>query len=399
MRRLQFEYHLRAARQALGREAFEEAGERLAQCLRLDSRSGQAHFLAARTARRAGQLDFAEEELTTCDDLGWAVADVRAERAMLAIQQGEFNGPNEVSLRKALTEDDPDRFVALEALAQGYMRTYSLTQALACLDRWAEGRPDSPGARMRRGWVYERLDRIPEAEQDYRHLLDIRPDHPAAKLRLAQLLHQQRQSAEAAKLYADLDATSARDPVVRLGLAQCYVALGRKEEAHPLLDDLIRQDPDDSAALLEQGKIALGEGRPTEARTWLQRAAQKAPQAYEPHFQLCLCLQRLGEPAEAAVAEERYKAIEADLKRMSEATGALQRRSNDPALRFQIAEIFLRRGESAEGALWLESVVRLAPDYAKARQLLVELYERTGKPRLARTHRQALARLEGRPPR
>ena len=183
--------------------------------------------------------------------------------------------------------------------------------------------------------------------------------------------------------------------MVRLGLAQCYVSLGRKEEARPLLDDLTQRDPDDSGALLEQGKLALAEGRLTEARTWLQRATQQAPQAYEPHFQFFLCLQRSGEPAEAAVAEKRYKAIEADLKRMSDLTGALQRRSNDPTLRFQIAEIFLRRGEASEGTLWLESVVRLAPDHAKARQLLVELYERTGKPRLARTHRQALARLDG----
>ena len=132
VRRLQFEYHLRSARQAISREAFEEAGEQLAHCLRIDPRSGQAHFLAARTARRSDQLDFAEEELTTCDDLGWAAADVNAERAMLAVQHGEFNDANEASLRSALAEDHPDRFVALEALAQGYMRTYRLTQALDC---------------------------------------------------------------------------------------------------------------------------------------------------------------------------------------------------------------------------------------------------------------------------
>ena len=74
-------------------------------------------------------------------------------------------------------------------------------------------------------------------------------------------------------------------------------------------------------------------------------------------------------------------------------------RPADPALRFQIAGVFLRRGEEAEGIAWLESVVRLVPSHAKARQMLVDLYERSGKPRQARAHRQALARLDRQPPR
>lgn len=399
VRCLQFEYHLRSARQALDRESFEEAGVQLARCLQLDPESGRAHFLAARTARRTGQFDFAEEELTTCDDLRWPPAAVNGERTLLAIQRGEFAGADEAFLERARAEGSPDRFVTLEALAQGYMKIYYLMEALECLDRWVEGQPDSPGARTRRGWVYERLERMSDAEKDYRHILEVRPNHPAAQLRLAQLLLQQRMADEAARLFEELHAQSAKDPAIDLGLAQCYVALGRKEEARVLLDELARQQPNDLAVLLSQGELALAERRLPEAKVWLERATVVAPHAYEPHYQLFLCLQGLGESVEAGFAEKRFKAIETDLKRMNELTLALRRRPADPVLRFQIAGVFLRRGEEAEGIAWLESVVRLVPSHAKARQSLVDLYERSGKPRQARAHRQALAGLDRQRPR
>lgn len=399
VRWLRFEYHLRAARQAYDREAFEEAGEKLGHCLEIDPRSGRAHFLAARTARRSGQPDFAEEELTACEDLDWPTDAVQLERTLLAVQRGEFDGADKAALDRALAEDDPNRFLVLEALAQGNMRLYSLNQAVECLDQWVKGRPDSPGARIRRGWVLERLERIPEAEQDYRHLLGVRPDHRPAKLRLAQLLLQQIQPAEASRLFEELEAASDGDPAVSLGLARCYIGLGRREEARVLLDGLLEREPDDPTALLERGKLALTERHLDEARVWLVRATSRAPQAYEPHYQLFLCLQGLGESAEAGFAEQRFKAIEADLRRMSDRTLDLQRRPGDPALRFEIAEIFLRRGEETEGISWLESVVRLAPSHSKARGLLVDLYDRTGNPRQARAHRQALAKSDRPQPR
>lgn len=394
VRWLQFEYHFRAARGAHDREAFEEAGEHLARCLQIDPESGHAHFLAARTARRSGQPDFAEEELTACEDLDWPAAAVQLERTLLLVQRGDFEGADKAALERALAEDDPDRFVVLEALAQGNMRIYCLMQALECLDQWAKARPDSPGALIRRGWVFERLERVADAEADYRHILEVRPDHRPAKLHLAQLLESQSQPAEAARLFEELQAGPNRDPVVSLGLAQCYAGLGRNGEALILLDELLERQPDDPAVLLQKGKLALADHRLKEARVLLERATLRAPQSYEAHYHLFLCLHRLGEAAEADFARKRSKTIEADLRQMSDQTLALLRRPRDPAIRFEIAEIFLRRGEEAEGIAWLESVVRLAPSHAKARRLLAELYDRTGNPRQARAHRQVLAKLD-----
>ena len=391
VRGLRFEYHFQAARRAHDREAFEEAGapDPLPRT-RPPERAGTLPGGAQR--RRSGRPDFAEEELTACDDLEWPADAVRAERALLAFQRGNFDRADEASLLGALESEGPDRFVILEALAQGYMRAYCLARATGMPRPLGGRRARFAGRRMRRGWVHERLDHLSEAEEDYRHVLTIRPDDSAARLHLAQVLLLQRKPAEAISYYEQLHARAGRDPAVALGLAQCHVALGHKDEARALLDGLVAEHPDDSAVLLERGKFALAEGSPRDARGWLRRAAERAPQSYEPHYQLFLCLQRLGETAGASEAEQRFKAIEADLKEMNDLTLTLQQRPADPELRFAIANVFLRRGEESEGAVWLESVVRLMPSHAKARQALVELYERTGKPRQARSHRGALVR-------
>src|SRR6266478_2199603 len=65
----QYHAHLRAARRDLERFDFAGAITNLSVCLRQRPTDGEAHFLLARTARRAGALDDALHELDTCADL------------------------------------------------------------------------------------------------------------------------------------------------------------------------------------------------------------------------------------------------------------------------------------------------------------------------------------------
>ena len=389
-RNARFEYCYYAAGKALEREAFEEAGEYLAECLRLNPGSGRARFRAAQTARRSDQPEFAEEQLLYCDELAWPPEAVELERTMLAFQRGEVDAASEQLLKLCLAPQNPERHLALEALTKGYIRTYQLFKALEHLDACVQERPDSLGARMRRGWVNERLDRLADAESDYRVVLSNRPQDTAAMLRLAQVLRQQGKTVESAELFEQLKASTPDSDAIDLGLAQSYRAMGRTDEARRLLAELEMRNPNDFAVMLEQGKLCLDERRDQDGRAALERAASLAPEEYEPNYQLFLCLQRLGDKEAAAKAEKKFKAIEADLKRMGELTETLQNRPDDPEIRFQIAEIFIRRGEASEGTTWLEGVVRLNPYHVKARQTLANLYEQLGKPDRARAHRQAL---------
>ncbi|MFO0818574.1 MAG: tetratricopeptide repeat protein [Pirellulales bacterium] len=390
-----FEYAYYRAGLALDREAFDEAGDYLAECLRLSPDSGRARFRAAQAARRSDQPEFAEEQLAYCDELAWPVEAVEMERRMLEFQRGEGSPGCEQLIRMCLSPLNPDRELAFEALSKGYARTYQLYQALETLNAWLEVRPKSLGARMRRAWVLERLDRHADAAADYRSVLADFPADSQAKLRLAQVLRQQGKTVEAAELFQELKAEAPPSDAIDLGLAQSYRVSGRGDEAKKLLDELSSRTPNDHVVWLELGKLDLDEGRDQEAREKLEKAVRLAAEEYEPNYQLFLCLQRLGDKEGAAKAEKKFKAIEADLKKMGELTEALQTKPHDPEIRFQIAQIFIRRGEIAEGTNWLEAVVRLDPTHRESRRQLAEFYEQLGKPDRARLHRQAIPPTPG----
>ena len=250
------------------------------------------------------------------------------------------------------------------------------------------GSPRFARRTVRRGWVFERLDRFSDAEADYRAVLADHPGDTTAKLRLAQVLRQQGKTTDAAPLFEELKASAPASAAIDLGLAQSYRTLGRGDEARRLLDELEARNPTDFAVLLEQGRLSLDEGHEQRLRGWLERPCA-CTEEYEPNYQLFLCLQRLGDKEAAAKAEQKFKAIEADLKRMGELTEALQNKPHDAEIRFQIAEIFIRRGEVSEGTAWLEGVVRLNPAHVPARSTR-RLLRTVGKAGPHRLHRQAL---------
>jgi tetratricopeptide (TPR) repeat protein len=384
----QFESSFRAAEQAHSREAFTEAGQHLAGCLQLQPRNPRARFLAARVARRSNQIDLAREQLAWCADLNWPAAAVELERTLVQAQLGELTAAQERDLRSQVTADNPDRFFVLEALALGYQRTYRLVLALECLNVWLREQPDSPSGRLRRGWILERLERPSDAEADYRYLLQRQPDNRVAILRLANLLRIRNQYQEPIALLEPIRGSHDDQLAVDLCLAQCYTGVGNLDAARRLLEELSEQHPQHPEVLLELGKRYLADGKLELARQWLQRAAQAAPQSYEAHYQYYLCLQRLGDQKTAAQVEKVYKAIEVDLKQMSDLTEQLHRRPGDILLRLQIAEIFFRRGEAAEGANWLRTVLRLAPGHPVAQEKLASYYEQIGNLRQARQLRQ-----------
>jgi predicted Zn-dependent protease len=389
-RSLRAAHHFRRAEQALAVEQLDEAGAHLAECLSLEPDNVRYHFRAAQAARRSGLYDFAAEHLEACEQLGGGSDDLLLEWAMLRFQRGEMAPYTEQLLLRAVERDHPESALVLEALARGYMSVYALDHALRSLDRWLEQRPDSVQARLHRGWVYERLDRPEDAQNDYQAIVERHPDHGEAMLRLGQVLLQRGQAAEALPWFERLRERPENRLRVQLGLARCLAEAGRWDEARPLLEALAAEYPKEPAVLYESGKLALRQERAEEAETWLRKAATLAPHDYPTQYQLFLCLRRLGREEEARRQEKDMSALTADLKQMHELTETLRRRPNDPDLRCRIAQIFLRRGEEREGVRWLSDVLRLHPDYAPAHQILADHYQSKGDTRRADEHRRHL---------
>jgi enediyne biosynthesis protein E4 len=99
-----------------------------------------------------------------------------------------------------------------------------------------------------------------------------------------------------------------------------------------------------------------------------------------------------GKKNEAQELAVRLDRIRADEKEMAVLMTDMQRAPEDPALRQQIGEIFLRNGLAEDGLRWLGSALQYDAGYTAAREVLAEWWESRGDNEKAAPHREVLAR-------
>jgi len=137
-------------------------------------------------------------------------------------------------------------------------------EAIALLDRALGLLPDD-GLRLSRGFLLERLDRVPEAVQDMRAVAKRRPEDPMVLNALG---------------YTLVD----RTPSIAEGRTLIERAIAAKPDSYAIQDSM-------GWALVQSGQLAAG-------RTWLERAWERS-QDPEVAAHLGETLWRMGEPAAA----------------------------------------------------------------------------------------------------
>ena len=180
--------HLLDARAALARRQPEAARESLLHYLAARPNSAEAHLLLAQLDRRSNKYADANAHLDACQRLGGPADGIELERALGAIQAGVYNSELDKFCYDRLSRNDADQYLILEALSQGFTKTYRLKEALACLERMLFLQPDSSYALRRRAWIYSQNEQPDRAEADYRRALDIDAEDMVARLGLAQIL-------------------------------------------------------------------------------------------------------------------------------------------------------------------------------------------------------------------
>ncbi len=383
-------YHFHEAEPAMARRDFDQARAHLALCLEVWPDSGETHFLMARAARRGGKYGEAQTHLSRARELKWVPEALDAEQAMLKAQRAEQGELFEIQglLFSWIQDDHPDSVLMLEALAQGYMKTYFLSAAMQCLDLWLGREKDAVQALFWSGDVWEKLHKYEEALADYQRVVDLAPDRDDARLRLASLQLQAHRAAEAAPHYEQLYERQPGDPAVLLGLARCRIEQGKPEEARQLLDALLMAQPRDGLALGERGKLELDAGRPEEAERWLRQAVAQAPYEREVVYLFVQTLQQQSKNEEAVAWVDRLAQIKADLNRINEVMLDIHAHPADPAPRHEAGRILLRNGQEQEGRRWLENALQQDPYYRPSHELLAEYFEKHGEPKRAALHRR-----------
>jgi tetratricopeptide (TPR) repeat protein len=387
LRVLRFRRDRAAAERALAEYDLAAARARLTDCLRRWPSDPGTRLLAARTARRDGDLAAAEEYLAAGPGRDGPAGARALERALLQAQRGETP---EVQgfLFSCLDVHHPESAAIFEALAVGSVHNYQVGQARFWAGELLTKDPKNPVGRLVRAQTAESLGRDDRALDDYRGVVADYPKYTAARGRLAGLLLRTQKYEEAAAEYAALRRLLPDQEPPLLGLARCWVRLERTEEARPLVRQLEERYPNDSEAMLVCGQFALAEHRPADAEPLLRRAAELAPYDNEIHYQLGVCLGQLDRPEEARRHLERARQIEADLMRLEKLSTATVRAPTDPAPRLEAGRLCLQNGMAAEALRWLDGALAVAPDHKPTHAALADYFASRGDAEQAEHHRR-----------
>jgi Flp pilus assembly protein TadD len=384
--------HLKQGRAALARDDPQDARRHLEQVVETWPRRAEAHLLLARAARQLGDLDAARKHLKDAERLGHAQPDIELESDLIRAQSG-YLAEVEFALAKHVHDGHRESPQIIAVLLPTYLADFRLSEAERLAARWVELRPESARAWTYRADILERLRRKHEAVDALRHLVTLDPDDRRARLNLARVLLELRQAPDEAAGHVEwLTTTDPNNPALLIQLAACREALGRVDEAAGILDRVIASPTRDAKALHYRGRLEMNRGRPAAAAPFLHQAAEVDPSDPEILYTLFQCVQQTGTPNEIRAAEERWQRCEADLKRVGELARTISASPQDPDLRREIGELFLRNGRTQEGLRWLESALRIRPDHAPTHRVLASHYQRTGRADLAAYHNSLAAR-------
>lgn len=364
------EYHFRAGRQALERRDYAGGRGHLRKCLAVWPRGPATHLLAARAAVGVGAYAEAERHLDASEELGGERQAIRLERHLLDAQRGTLSPLAEELLHGRVGQSGPETGRILEALIFGYLYTYRLGEAQACLARWLALEPENAQALYLRGLVREGLQQLPEAGADYRRAVEIDPNHAAARQRLAEFLLHEGQGADAAEQFERLHSTRPDDPAVLFGLARAWRQVGKLAEARNLLDRLLADHPDHLGAVKLRGQVAFSDQDPARAERCYRKALQLDASDTEACYGMARALVARDRRKEADGFLERGRAIERDLAQLRELHEKIGREPGNAQLRYEAGLICLRNGQQDEGRRWLLSALRIDRHHQPAQRAL-----------------------------
>jgi tetratricopeptide (TPR) repeat protein len=380
-------WHLHRAAEALERDEFARAKAQAALSLSQSPRSVAAHLLAARAARRAGDIDEAKEHLSRCRELASDSPAVRLEQAMLDAQSGDLAAAEPV-LSPELKNENADTVLILEALARGYRDRDQFNHAVACLNRWIRLRPGALQPLLWRGEIFERLADLDSASDDYHKAVGLAPDDTDARLHLGELLLHMQRFEDAIREFERLYDAQPGNVAVALGLAKCRRYQNRLDEATQLLQGVLFSFPHHVHALAQLGQLKVDADQAAAAEPLLREAFEATPFNREINYNLARCLSQQRKDADAKRYYDRVQQIDKDVERLTRLVREIAKKPHDAGLRYEAATIARANGDEDGAVRFLQGALREAPYHVPSHDVLAEVYERRGDAARAAAHRE-----------
>ena len=379
----------RAAQEAIDHHEFSEATVHLTRCLESWPYNAEAHFLMARTSRRAGNLGQWKIHLDRAEILRWPKKQIELERQLRRAQVGDF-WDVKTSLLDWANSFPPDEVIILEALVHSYMDNDCLLDVVSITTPWIQRYPEDWMPLIYRANAELRLYGKPaEAVKDFQRVLELRPDIPETHLALAQVLANDGQYHEAIPHFQYCLDRHPEEPIDALfGLATCQYSMGQTDLARETLGKLLAQVKNHAGAVFLQAKIELAEGRPEDALQSLKKADALSPKQADVTNALVHVCGQLGLEEETA----RYKRGLEEIQKRDELFDRLvseaKLRPDDPDVRFQLGTACLKYDREEEAVHWFQGILRKDPLHLPTLRTLADYYESKGKRKLAARYRQ-----------
>ena len=377
----------RQAQQALERLDFPEAASHLQEYLALRPHHAEAHFLLARTWRRAEDYSQAAHHLEQAARFGWIRELIELEDVLAKVQQTGVRGADRALLQSPVD----DERVILEAMFKGDRRTLNLKEALRWVNTWIAHFPEDWIPRLWRADLFESFAEFANARDDYQRVLKLKPDCDQALLHLG--LIALAKEGDYAKAMQSLQPYLKVHPAhveALLAMARCYRGLGHLDEAARTALELLQEHPRQAKAALLLAMIALEQGRVQDAYDWLCKARDWGAEPQATHFQFALVLRRLGKPAEALPYEAKFKEYGEAERALGKTVQEILKTPDQASLYHEMGTLYLRLDKEAQAEKWFLRALRQDPEYRPAHQALAALYQkRKGREasRLAEKHR------------
>jgi tetratricopeptide (TPR) repeat protein len=383
-------HHLRVGRALLERYHQHEARPHLEASLRLWPDNAQALLLLARASRQAEILDVADEYLETYRRIHGQTEELSQEQVFQAAARGDVDKVRRYC-QNMVREDSPAAPLALEAMVQGYLRLFRLTEGYSVLQTWQERQPENTQALLYEAGLRTLLLQHTKSVALYQRILELDPEHDVARGRLALVLLEDRKYEEALPHLESLRRRQSDNLATTVQLARCLDFLGNQAEAERLLEEVLTREPHFSQALAERGRLALREGQNDLAEACLRAALEQEPGNHELLYQVILCLDRNGKTDEAQVGRQLLEKLKTNLKRIEAiANKEMQKKPHDPDLQYELALALLSVGKEGEALLWLQRALQEKPSHVPARWTLAEYYDQIGDKEQAAYHRRFL---------
>lgn len=360
--------------------------------------AAQRQFLLGRVFRRQRRFADAERAFERALSLGWNADEIDRQRILARAQSGEVRAV-EKEIGGLLAQGFDDAFAedCYEALAEGFIGSYRMNDALECLDFWSRWQPENPRPAFWKGAIEERYERPVLAIERYAEALAMNPRDDETRIRLARLELDTAKIDDAKRHFRESLVTRPDDPRAVIGLADCLLRSGDLAAARDLYHDALTTDLTEEQAglaLTELGQMALEEGNVARGAMLLGQAVRVDPRGTRARLTLAGALLRLGDEAGAKQERETAQRLAERQRRLATITHELLGKPDDCDLRAEAGTILLEEGFEQEGLTWLETAVRIDPAHGPSHRVLAEHYAARGRADRAEMHRRAAGDAE-----